>query len=767
MMQWPDQQENNDTPPFIDSLNPSQKEAVLNTDGPIMIIAGAGSGKTRVLTYRIAYLMHKGIDPFNILSLTFTNKAAKEMQERIEKLVGAEARNLWMGTFHSVFARILRQEAEKIGYPSNFTIYDSDDSKSLIKTILKEMQIDDKLYKPNLVLSRISLSKNNLISSKAYANSAEYTDSDKAAGRPKFAEIFKQYTSRCFKAGAMDFDDILVNTHYLLSQFPDVLNKWQHRFKYILVDEYQDTNHVQYMITKLLAAVNQNICVVGDDAQSIYAFRGANIENILNYERDYPDVATFRLEQNYRSTQNIVKAASSLIQHNKKQLKKEIWTANDEGEKITVLRNPSDSDEGRKVAELIFEDQHKLHLPNRAFAILYRTNAQSRSMEEALRKRGIDYKIYGGVSFYQRKEVKDMLAYLRLIVNPHDEEALKRIINYPARGIGNTTITRLVYIANQNNIPIYDVVKNIRQYPEVGASVGKVEQFGILMDSFKQPDETKNAYEVAVDVAKRTGMLKTLYDDKSVEGISRYENITEFLNSVQEFTEDDESESEKTLPMFLENVALYTDDDRDKNADRDCISLMTIHASKGLEFPVVHIVGLEENLFPSQMALMNRQELEEERRLFYVAITRAEQKLYLSFATSRFRHGNLLHCEPSRFISEIDDAYLNMDLASMKQPGIMERQPRGERSISSREPLPKRKIYTTSKPVPPPPPVNPNFTPGDISALKTGDRVEHQRFGIGTVTDMEGQGDSRKAKVSFDNIGNKTLVLKFAKMRIV
>jgi DNA helicase-2/ATP-dependent DNA helicase PcrA len=421
MMQWPDQQENNDTPPFIDSLNPSQKEAVLNTDGPIMIIAGAGSGKTRVLTYRIAYLMHKGIDPFNILSLTFTNKAAKEMRERIEKLVGAEARNIWMGTFHSVFARILRQEAEKIGYPSNFTIYDSDDSKSLIKTILKEMQIDDKLYKPNLVLSRISLSKNNLISSKSYANSAEYTESDKAAGRPKFAEIFKQYTSRCFKAGAMDFDDILVNTHYLLSQFPDVLNKWQHRFKYILVDEYQDTNHVQYMITKLLAAVNQNICVVGDDAQSIYAFRGANIENILNYERDYPDVATFRLEQNYRSTQNIVKAASSLIQHNKKQLKKEIWTANDEGEKITVLRNPSDSDEGRKVAELIFEDQHKLHLPNRAFAILYRTNAQSRSMEEALRKRGIDYKIYGGVSFYQRKEVKDMLAYLRLIVNPHDE----------------------------------------------------------------------------------------------------------------------------------------------------------------------------------------------------------------------------------------------------------------------------------------------------------------------------------------------------------
>lgn len=767
MMQWPDQQNSEELPPFIDSLNPSQKEAVLQSNGPIMIIAGAGSGKTRVLTFRIAYLMHKGVDPFNILSLTFTNKAAREMRDRIEKLVGAEARNIWMGTFHSVFARILRQEAEKIGYPSNFTIYDSDDSKSLIRTILKEMQVDDKMYKPNLVLSRISLSKNNLISSKAYANSTEFQESDKAAGRPKFAEIFKQYTSRCFKAGAMDFDDILVNTHYLLSKFPDVLNKWQHRFKYILVDEYQDTNHVQYMITKLLAAVNQNICVVGDDAQSIYAFRGANIENILNYERDYPDVETYRLEQNYRSTKHIVQAASSLIQHNKKQLKKDIWTANDEGEKISVLRNPSDSDEGRKVAELIFEDQHKLHLPSNAFAILYRTNAQSRSMEEALRKRGIDYRIYGGVSFYQRKEVKDILAYLRLIVNPHDEEALKRIINYPARGIGNTTITRLAYIANEKNIPLFNVVKDIRQYPEVGASVGKVEQFAMLIQSFNPSNEKKNAYDIAVDVAKRTGILKTLYDDKSVEGISRYENITEFLNSVQEFTEDDESEYEKTLPMFLENVALYTDDDRDKNPDRDCVSLMTIHASKGLEFPVVHIVGLEENLFPSQMALMNRQELEEERRLFYVAITRAEQKLYLSFATSRFRHGNLLHCEPSRFISEIDEKHLNMDLASMKKPGVMERQPRREKTISSREPLPKRKIYTTSKPPVPPPPVNPNFISGDISQLKTGDRVEHQRFGMGTVTEMEGQADSKKAKVNFDTIGVKTLVLKFAKMRIV
>ena len=766
MMQWPDQRPADDIPPFIDSLNPSQREAALNTDGPVMIIAGAGSGKTRVLTYRIAYIMHKGTDPFNILSLTFTNKAAKEMRTRIENLVGAEAKNLWMGTFHSVFARILRQEADKLGYPSNFTIYDSDDSKSLIKAILKEMQIDDKVYKPSLVLSRISLAKNNLMGAKDYLNNEELTNSDKAAGRPKFGEIFKQYASRCFKAGAMDFDDILVNTYYLLNQHHDVLNKWQHRFKYIMVDEYQDTNHVQYMITKLLAAVHQNICVVGDDAQSIYAFRGANIQNILNYERDYPEVATFKLEQNYRSTKNIVNAASSLIKHNKHQLEKEVWTANEEGEKIKVSRNPSDSDEGRRVAQLIFEDKHHLHLPNKAFAILYRTNAQSRSIEEALRKQGIEYRIYGGISFYQRKEVKDMLAYLRLVINPQDEEALKRIINYPARGIGNTTITRLVYHANEKNISIWDVIKDIRKYPDIGASSAKVEQFGMLIDSFRSKDNSKNAYEIAVDVAKRSGMLKTLFDDKSPEGLSKYENITEFLNSVQEFVEDDENESEKTLPMFLENVALYTDEDRTNDPNRDCVSLMTIHASKGLEFPIVHIVGLEENLFPSQMALMNRNEIEEERRLFYVAITRAEQRLYLSFATSRFRHGNLLHCEPSRFLQEIDGKYLDIAANSMQAPSMAQRFHR-EPSVSSKQPLQKPKVYTTPRPTQPLPPVDPNFTPGDISQLAVGDRVQHQRFGTGTVVEMEGGGDNKKAKVLFDQVGHKTLVLKFAKMKII
>lgn len=766
MMLWPDQPAENTIPPFIDSLNPSQRDAALHTDGPVMIIAGAGSGKTRVLTYRIAYIMHKGTDPFNILSLTFTNKAAREMRIRIENLVGAEAKNLWMGTFHSVFARILRQEAEKLGYPSNFTIYDSDDSKSLIKAILKELQIDDKVYKPSLVLSRISLAKNNLMGAKDYIQNDELTNADKVAGRPKFGEIFQQYTSRCFKAGAMDFDDILVNTYRLLTQHVDVLNKWQHRFKYIMVDEYQDTNHVQYMITKLLAAVNQNICVVGDDAQSIYAFRGANIQNILNYERDYPEVATFKLEQNYRSTKNIVNAASSLIKHNKNQLKKDVWTANDEGDKIKVSRNPSDSDEGRRVAQLIFEDKHKYHLPNKAFAILYRTNAQSRSIEEALRKQNIEYKIYGGISFYQRKEIKDMLAYLRLVINPQDEEALKRIINYPVRGIGATTITRLVYLANEHGVGVWDIIKNVRQYPDIGASASKVEQFAMLIESFRPKETDKNAYEIAVDVAKRTGLLKALFEDKSPEGVSKYENITEFLNSVQEFVEDDENESEKTLPMFLENVALYTDEDRTNDPNRDSVSLMTIHASKGLEFPIVHIVGLEENLFPSQMALMNRNEIEEERRLFYVAITRAEQKLYLSFATSRFRHGNLLHCEPSRFIQEIDSRFLDMAVPSMAAPSMQDRYQR-EPSVSSKQPLTKPKVYTTPRAPEKLPPSDPNFSPGDISTLKVGDRVQHQRFGIGTVTEMEGSGDNKKAKVSFDQVGSKTLVLKFAKMRIL
>jgi DNA helicase-2/ATP-dependent DNA helicase PcrA len=766
-MNWPDQEKSDEVPPFLDNLNPPQMQAVLHTDGPVMIIAGAGSGKTRVLTFRIANIVHKGVDPFNILALTFTNKAAKEMRNRIEKLVGGNARNLWMGTFHSVFARILRQEAERIGYPSNFTIYDSDDSKSLIKAILKEMNIDDKMYKPNLVLGRISMAKNNLITAKDYFQNEELINQDKASNRGKFADIYLTYTTRCFKAGAMDFDDILVNTHMIFKHHADILNKWQHKFKYILVDEYQDTNHVQYMITKKLAAVTQNICVVGDDAQSIYAFRGANIQNILNFERDYPDVSTYKLEQNYRSTQIIVNAASSVIKNNKKQLEKKVWTANEEGDKIKVTRNASENDEGKRVAEYIFEDKQNEHLPNKAFAILYRTNAQSRAMEEALRRQGIDYRIYGGTSFYQRKEVKDLLSYLRFVINPNDEEALKRIINYPARGIGDTSLNRLIYLSGQQNIGLWEVIKNIRSFPEIGNGGPKIENFGMMIQGFIGMTESTNAFDMATHVAKQTGLMRTLFEDKSVEGISRYENITELLNGIQEFVEDDESEKDKTLANFLEEVALYTDDQKDKDPNRDCISLMTIHASKGLEFPVVHLIGMEENLFPSQMALMNRQELEEERRLFYVALTRAERKLYLSFATSRFKYGSLIPCEPSRFIDEIDAKYLDMSLASMKNKAVYQRNSNEEQFVSANKPTSNKSIFTTPKAAAPLPPEDPNFVAGDISHLKVGDMVQHQRFGRGVVAEIEGEGQNQKAKVNFDNIGTKVLVLKFAKMRIL
>lgn len=767
-MRWPDQNEPDDIPPYLEKLNEPQRQAVTHTDGPVMIIAGAGSGKTRVLTFRIAHLLNKGLDPFSILSLTFTNKAAREMRNRIENLVGPAAKSLWMGTFHSVFARILRQEAEKLGYPSNFTIYDTDDSKSLIKSILKELNLDDKTYKPGMVLGRISMAKNNLITAAAYSRNEELNQQDKNANRPKFGDIFAAYSERCFRAGAMDFDDILINTYILLEKHADVCHKWQHRFKYVMVDEYQDTNTVQYMITKRIAAVHQNICVVGDDAQSIYAFRGANIQNILNFNRDYPDVFTVKLEQNYRSTRNIVNAASSVIKNNRKQLDKEVWTANETGDKIKVVRSATDSDEARFVAQQIIEQKNQKHLPNKAFAILYRTNSQSRSFEEALRRQSIDYRIYGGTSFYQRKEIKDLLSYLRLTVNPNDEEALKRIINYPARGIGDTTINRLLFLASENKAGIWEIVANARNYPDLGTGAPRVENFAIMMKSFMAMTTSHNAYELATHVAKQTTLLKTLYDDKTVEGISRYENVTELLNGIQEFTEDDESEKDKTLANFLEEVALYTDDQKDKDPDRDCVSLMTIHSSKGLEFPHVFIGGLEENLFPSQMALTSRADLEEERRLFYVAITRAEKALTLCYASSRFRYGSLTPCEPSRFIDEIDNQYLDMNLAGLKKESplnaLFER--RENRQSSSKTPvstlLGTNAIRNTNLPEP-----DPNFEAGDISGLKSGDKVQHQRFGTGVVSAIEGEADNKKATVIFEGLGEKKLVLKFAKMRII
>ncbi len=765
---------------FLNELNEPQRQAVENTDGPVMIIAGAGSGKTRVLTYRIAYLMAKGVDPFNILSLTFTNKAAKEMKERIAKLVGNEARNLWMGTFHSIFAKILRIEADKLGYPTNFTIYDTDDSKSLIKTILKEMGLDDKVYKPGMVLNRISSAKNSLITAQQYFNSPELVDYDHNTGKPKIAEIFLNYTQRCFRAGAMDFDDILLKTHELLNRFPDVVNKYQHKFRYVMVDEFQDTNHVQYAIVKKLSAVHQNLAVVGDDAQSIYAFRGATIKNILNLEKDYPELRVFKLEQNYRSTQTIVNAAGAVIANNKEQLKKNVWTSNEEGEKIKVLRATTDNEEGKMVAEGIFEEKMRYRRYNSDFAILYRTNAQSRPLEEALRKMNIPYKIYGGMSFYQRKEVKDLIAYLRMTINPSDEEALKRVINYPARGIGKTTIDRLVVLADQNQTSLWEIVNNCNNFPDLKGAISNLNDFKNMILSFTALAKKQNAYDVAVYIAKQTGLLKTLYEDKSVEGVSRYENLVALLNGVKEFTEDDTREEAKTIDVYMQDIALLTDADSEDENDMDRVKLMTIHAAKGLEFPVVYIVGLEENLFPSQLSLNSRQELEEERRLFYVAITRAETKLTLAFATSRFRFGSITYSEPSRFITEIDEKYLALDprMLNIANTATVRPQTSGGYNFKAvnKPTSPQSKptstpSFTSSiksqvlKPVSFTP--DPNFTPDDTSNLEAGMKVIHQRFGPGDVLRVEGAGDNRKATILFKEAGEKQLVLKFAKLQIV
>lgn len=764
---------------FLKDLNEAQRQAVENTDGPVMIIAGAGSGKTRVLTYRIAYLIAKGVDPFNILSLTFTNKAAREMKERIAKLIGNEARNLWMGTFHSIFAKILRIEADKIGYPSNFTIYDTDDSKSLIKSILKEMGLDDKVYKPGMVLNRISNAKNNLITAQQYFNTAELVDYDHNTGKPRVAEIYMNYAQRCYRAGAMDFDDILLKTHELLARFPDVVNKYQHKFRYVMVDEFQDTNHVQYAIVKKLSAVHQNLAVVGDDAQSIYAFRGATIKNILNLEKDYPDLKVYKLEQNYRSTQNIVNAAGNVIAYNKEQLKKSVWTDNEEGEKIRVLRASTDNEEGKMVAEGIFEEKMRYHRHNSDFAILYRTNAQSRPLEEALRKANIPYKIYGGMSFYQRKEVKDLLAYLRMTINPSDEEALKRIINYPARGIGKTTIDKLVVLADSNQTSLWNIISNANQFPDLKGAITPLTDFKNMILSFTALAKKQNAYDVAVYIAKQTTLLKTLYEDKSVEGVSRYENLVELLNGIKEFTEDDTREESKTIDVYMQDIALLTDADKEDENDMDRVKMMTIHAAKGLEFPIVFVVGLEENLFPSQLSLNSRQELEEERRLFYVAITRAEAKLHLTFATSRFRFGSITFSEPSRFITEIDQKYLALDPRMVvNTPPPRQQQPGGFNFKASygnapaantpKAPTPsftssiKQNVLKPSSYSP-----DPNFTPDDTSGLTEGMKVIHQRFGPGEVLKVEGAGDNRKATVYFPDNGEKQLVLKFAKLQIV
>lgn len=756
---------------YLQALNKPQRKAVENTEGPVMIIAGAGSGKTRVLTYRIAHLIHLGVDAFQVLALTFTNKASREMRERIQKIVGSESKNLWMGTFHSVFARILRAEADKLGYPNNFSIYDTVDSKNLIKSIIREQGLDDKLYKPNTVFNRISHAKNNLIGPETYAQDPELTNRDKASGKPKIAELYKIYALRCFKAGAMDFDDLLYKTYVLFKTYEDVLYKYQHRFKYILVDEFQDTNFAQYQIVKALAIAYENICVVGDDAQSIYAFRGANIQNILNFEKDYPDLKTYKLEQNYRSTEIIVSAASNVIANNKHQIPKKIWTQNQEGARIRVLRAASDTDEGRTIAKDILEEKLQNQLLNQDFAILYRTNAQSRAFEEALRKLNIPYRVYGGTSFYQRKEVKDLVAYLRMTVNPYDEEALKRIINYPTRGIGKRSLEKMLVLADEKDVPLWDVVSNIEDL-NFGASGKKIDAFATMIKSFMALAKKQNAYDLAKHIAKHTRIQQELYNDKSVEGVSRYENLEELLNSINAFAEREDVE-DKSLGEFLQSIALLTSQDTDDD-DNDKVSLMTVHSAKGLEFPQIFVVGMEENLFPSQLSLNSRKDLEEERRLFYVAVTRAKQKLHISYALSRWRHGSLFHCEPSRFIDELGEQYLQIEGGRKSQFGKafdFEENMSGRFSnggSSNQSGLSPSSFKNKNKNVPL---QNPNFKADSLlevqKNIQVGKQVEHSRFGTGKVLKQDGKGDKMKVTIFFPGFGQKDIMVKYAKLRVI
>jgi DNA helicase-2/ATP-dependent DNA helicase PcrA len=756
---------------YLSSLNPEQRSAVEHTEGATMVIAGAGSGKTRVLTYRIAHIINKGVDPFNILALTFTNKAAREMKDRIAKIVGnTEAKNISMGTFHAVFARILRHHSDKLGYPSNFTIYDTQDSRSLLKTIIKELLLDDKTYKPNLIAGRISSAKNNLISAAAYEANTDVIAEDRMSGKPRLFEVYRAYEKRCFMAGAMDFDDLLFKTNILFRDHADVLHYYQHKFRYILVDEYQDTNYSQYLIVKKLAAVYNNICVVGDDAQSIYSFRGANIENILNFKNDYKEHRVFKLEQNYRSTKTIVNAANSVIAKNKEQIQKTVWTANEDGTKIKVVRSLTDNEEGKTICNMIFETKHQTHAFHSDFAILYRTNAQSRAFEESLRKLNLPYKIYGGLSFYQRKEIKDLLAYFRLTANPDDEEALKRVINYPKRGIGQSTIDKIIIAASQHEVSMWRIISEPQKYgAEIPSSArGKIDGFVTTIKSFQVQLETLDAYVLAESIAKSSGILKDLYDDKSPEGVSRHENIQALLAGIKEFSSSAGEGETAFLSDFLVDVALLTDADQEKDEDKDKITLMTIHASKGLEFPYVFIVGLEENLFPSQLALNSRSELEEERRLFYVALTRAEKQATLSYATSRFRWGNIVTSEPSRFIEEIDARELEMQSSNSFAGSGMGRsmnQLNMERKIGGGQtPLfsDRRRLTPINDSVP--------KKPVGVSAeqldLKVGYNVIHERFGKGKVIGLEGTPPT-KATVFFPKAGSKQLLLKFAKLEVV
>lgn len=769
---------------YLHGLNEPQKEAVLHRDGPIIIVAGAGSGKTKVLTTRIAHLMASGVDAFNILALTFTNKAAAEMKERVERILGNnEARNLYIGTFHSVFARILRAEADKVGYPRNFSIYDTDDSKSVVRTVVKELNLDDKHYKPNTIYNRISNAKNSLITPEEYSNDYGIQQEDMRANRPLTARIYQAYCQRCFKNGAMDFDDLLLQFYLLLNTHPESLSKYQRKFKYIMIDEFQDTNTSQYAIIKLLGAMHENVAVVGDDAQSIYSFRGATIENILQFQKDYEDVKVVMLEQNYRSSQAILHVANNVIAYNKGQLPKKLWTSNSEGEKIKLVRTSTENDEGKYVADAIQEQKLRNHFRNSEVAILYRTNAQSRSFEESLRRMNIPYRIYGGISFYQRKEIKDLLSYLRVIVNPGDEEALKRIINYPGRGIGKTTIEKTILYANTNNLSMWDVIIRARDFGFKANTLEALSSFVLMIKMFQSELGKKNAYDLSILVGKHTGLVKDLFNDKTTEGLARYENIQELLNSIKEFTETPTEDGElldKSLGSYLQQITLLTDADEDKG-ESDVVKLMTIHAAKGLEFPLVFVGGLEETLFPNAMSINTREELEEERRLFYVAITRAKKLLWLTYANTRYRFGNLSQNEPSRFIDELPEERLDRTYAgnSSRNFQVNHWNPfdGAKAPVYPRE---RNNTYspTTGKDKPSYNPVRqatravehiptPGFEPSDTSNLKEGQKIEHQKFGFGSVIKMEGSAHNPVATVQFEHNGEKKIMINYARLRIV
>ncbi|MDY6326995.1 MAG: UvrD-helicase domain-containing protein [Bacteroidales bacterium] len=779
---------------ILSELNEQQRIAVTETEGPMMVLAGAGSGKTRVLTYRIAYMLAvKHISPYRILALTFTNKAAAEMRERITSLVGVEnAKAVTMGTFHSVFLKILRAEAEKIGFSNNITIYDTDDTKALIKTIVKEMSLDPKVYDARFIANRISSAKSSLLSPDDYANNSEITAIDNMANRPLIHQIFKTYNERLKLSNAMDFDDLLYYMNVLLRDSPEALYKYQNRFTYILVDEYQDTNHAQYFIIKQLAALNQNICVVGDDAQSIYGFRGADIQNILSFKRDYPSTRIFKLEQNYRSTQNIVNAANSVIRHNKDRMPKEVWTDNDEGAKIELMKTSSDTDEAATVAEKIFETRMNKHVRNDQFAILYRTNTQSRAIEEALVKRNIPYKIYGNVSFYNRKEIKTVLAYFRVTINHYDEESLKRVINFPMRGIGDVTVARLLTAATSAHVPLWEAVAHPEHYcPELNAGIaGKLKDFAAMIQGFSAQLTTNDAYDLGMHIVAKSGVAKAL--NESPEDKERLDNVNELLNSMKLFTEAEpenlinESTGEiiedyfPSLDQYMQSVSLLEETNLSGKAkddsDANVVRLMTIHSAKGLEFDYVFVTGMEENLFPSSMSLESRQSIEEERRLFYVAITRARKEIYLTMATSRFQFGQFRICEPSRFLDEIPEKYLKVTSKASEGRGGFSRPGSGFRFETSenRRPwernVPERRQQTTGN--------KPNIktkedvkleqigTPAALGDIRPGIRVYHSKFGFGNVDSLSGTGPDARAVVRFDTVGTKTLVLKFAKLII-